>query len=84
MTDELRQITKELYEEAAKKCSNCQHKCFIYVFTTYIDENSYEYFLYQLEHESLPESVHLAYQKLIGLMNSTSELANINIVFTNC
>lgn len=65
MDEQLRELTKEVYEKAADNCTNCTHKCYIYVFTTYINENSYDYFLYQLEHGSLPEAVRIAYSTLM-------------------
>lgn len=69
MNEELREILKKAYEEAAKKCFACKHKCFIYVFTTYINENGYEYFEYQMEHDSLPVEVQISYARLINALN---------------
>lgn len=85
MNNELRECFKKVYEEAAEKCCACKHKCFIYVFVNYINDNSYEYFIYQLEHESLPIEVKIAYDKLIKLIGKDSLVkGSINKVFIYC
>lgn len=66
MTEEMRELFRKTYENNAKLCSKCDHKCFGYILSTYIDENGYEFFIYQHEHDSLPVEVNIAFEKFLN------------------
>ncbi len=73
MDDELREFFKQAYANAAKTCSACTHKCFLYVLITYIDENSFEYLQYQKKNGSLPMEVEIAEKRFWDLFGHSLE-----------
>lgn len=70
MTEEMRELFKKTYENNAKLCSECNHKCFGYILSTYINDNGYEFFFYQYEHESLPIEVKIAFEKMLNFLGN--------------
>lgn len=70
MSNELREIFKKSYAENAKICCKCNHKCFLYLLVTYIDSNGFEFFQYQLDHDTLPTEINIAYSKFLNLYES--------------
>ncbi|MCI8760435.1 MAG: hypothetical protein HFJ34_04870 [Clostridia bacterium] len=83
MNDELRKLLEEGYKLAAEKCYSCSHKCWLYVFVTYVHEKGYDFFLYQLEHDTLPKEVEISYSQLINLIG-VDNLSTFNIIEYFC
>lgn len=83
MNDELRQLLEKGYKLAAEKCYSCGHKCWLYVFITYVQEKGYDFFLYQLKHDTLPKEVEISYSRLINLIG-VDNLSTFNIIEYFC
>ncbi len=81
--EELRKLLKTSYELAAKKCYTCNHKCWLYVFVTYVHEKGYDFFCYQLEHDTLPEEVKISFSRLINLIG-IDNISTVNIIEYFC
>lgn len=73
MTNEMRELFSTTYKNTAELCSKCDHKCFGYVLSTYIDENGYEFFIYQHEHGSLPTAINIAFEKFLNFCGNIFE-----------
>lgn len=79
MDDDLKELFQELYKDAAEQCVHCVGKCFVYLLTTYINENGYEYFKYQHAHNTLPSEINAAFNKFLSVLEVSNMQSGINV-----